>query len=97
MTGLSSQQATHWREGRPRRAWELSPESWPPQRLAAAFGWSRQKPSRRAQQRDEEAIRRWKEKRWPALKKVQGRRPDHRLRGRNGLLLVAPGGQDLCH
>src|ERR671914_2668668 len=185
MTGLSSQQATNWREGRRLRAWELSQEGWPQQRIPEAlgvskgavsqwlsrtrtqgpqalrhckpparqpqlahqqrlqllellaqgpsalgfrgdvwtqprvaevirghfgvkyhpsqvgrilkqYGWSRQKPSRRAQQRDEEAIRRWKEKRWPALQKVQGRRPDHRLRGRNGLLLVAPGGQDLC-
>ena len=161
MTGLSSQQATNWREGRRLRAWELSQEGWPQQRIAEAlgvskgavsqwlsrtraqgpqalrhckppgrqpklahqqrlqllellaqgplafgfrgdvwtqprvaevirrhfgvkyhpsqvgrilkqYGWSRQKPSRRAQQRDEEAIRRWKEERWPALKKRPG-------------------------
>jgi transposase len=30
---------------------------------------SLQKPERRANQRDEEAIERWKEERWPALKK----------------------------
>jgi Homeodomain-like domain-containing protein len=35
---------------------------------------------RRAAQRDEEAIQRWKEERWPALKKGSGGRPDHRLR-----------------
>jgi transposase len=28
-----------------------------------------QKPQRRANQRDEEAIERWKEQRWPSLKK----------------------------
>jgi len=161
MTGLSCQQATNWREGRWLRAWELSQEGWPQQRIAAAlgvtkgavsqwlsrarahglqalrhckppsrppqlahqqrlqllellaqgpsalgfrgdlwtqprvaqvirrhfgvkyhpsqvgrilkqYGWSRQKPSRRAPQRDEEAIRRWKEERWPALKKRPG-------------------------
>jgi transposase len=65
-------------------------------RILKQYGWSRQKSSRRAQQRDEEAIQRWKEERWPALKKGQGGRPDHRLRGRNGLLPVAPGGKDLC-
>ena len=161
MTGLSSQQTTNWREGRRLRAWELSQEGWPQQRIAAAlgvskgavsqwlsrtrtqgpqalrhckppgrqpklahqqrlqllellaqgpsalgfrgdvwtqprvaqvirrhfgvkyhpsqvgrilkqYGWTRQKPSQRAQQRDEEGIRRWKEKRWPALKKRPG-------------------------
>ena len=65
-------------------------------RILKQYNWSRQKPLRRVSQRDEAAIRRWKEERWPALKKGQGRRPDHRLRGRNGLLLVAHGGQDLC-
>lgn len=30
---------------------------------------SLQKPERRASQRDEEAIRRWKEERWPHLKR----------------------------
>ena len=30
---------------------------------------SLQKPQRRANQRDEEAIEHWKEKRWPSLKK----------------------------
>jgi len=38
-------------------------------RILKQYGWSRQKLSRRAQQRDEEAIQRWKEERWPALKK----------------------------
>ena len=38
-------------------------------RLLKALRQSLQKPKRRANQRDEEAIERWKEKRWPSLKK----------------------------
>lgn len=38
-------------------------------RLVRALGLSLQKPERRANQRDEEAIERWKEERWPELKK----------------------------
>lgn len=38
-------------------------------RLVRALGLSLQKPARRANQRDEEAIKRWKEERWPELKK----------------------------
>ena len=38
-------------------------------RLIRALGLSLQKPTRRANQRDEEAVRRWKEDRWPQLKK----------------------------
>ncbi len=38
-------------------------------RLVRALGLSLQKPVRRANQRDDEAIERWKEKRWPSLKK----------------------------
>jgi transposase len=38
-------------------------------RLVRASGLSLQKPSRRANQRDEEAIERWKEEKWPSLKK----------------------------
>src|ERR687892_458661 len=83
MTALRSQQATNWREGRRLRArvaqvirrhfgvqYHLSQVG----RILKQYGWSRQKPSRRAQQRDEEAIRRWKEERWPALKKRPGRK-----------------------
>ena len=39
-------------------------------RLVRALGLSLQKPMRRANQRDEEAIKRWKEERSPELKKV---------------------------
>src|SRR5215207_10335478 len=38
-------------------------------RLVRALGLSLQKPARRANQRDEEAIDHWKENRWPELKK----------------------------
>lgn len=38
-------------------------------RILKACGWSSQKPVHRATQRDEAAIRRWKEERWPEIKK----------------------------
>jgi transposase len=38
-------------------------------RVVRASGLSLQKPARRANQRDEEAIKHWKEERWPELKK----------------------------
>jgi transposase len=37
--------------------------------LLHACGWSRQKPSRRAHQRDETAVQEWQQERLPALKK----------------------------
>lgn len=39
-------------------------------RLMASLGWSHQKPERRASERDEEAIERWKQKDWPRIKKT---------------------------
>ena len=38
-------------------------------RLLKALRHSLQKPQRRAEQRDEEAIDNWKDKKWPSLKK----------------------------
>jgi transposase len=38
-------------------------------RLLAGWGWSLQKPQRQAIQRDEAAIREWREERFPALEK----------------------------
>jgi transposase len=38
-------------------------------RLLRQMGWSCQKPARRALERDEQAIRIWKQRRWPAIKK----------------------------
>jgi transposase len=37
-------------------------------RLLHSFGWSHQKPERRALQRDEQAIEQWKRKEWPRIK-----------------------------
>ena len=39
-------------------------------RILRALGWSVQRPTGRALERDEQAIQRWKRKRWPALKKT---------------------------
>jgi transposase len=45
-------------------------------RLCQAMRWTPQKPIRRARQRDEAAITRWREETWPAIKK--GQRPSSR-------------------
>lgn len=41
-------------------------------RLLGKMGWSHQKPEKRALERDEEAIQRWKEREWPRVKKTPG-------------------------
>jgi transposase len=38
-------------------------------RLMRQLGWSHQKPERRAVERDDAAIERWKRTRWPRVKK----------------------------
>lgn len=43
-------------------------------RILRACGWSLQKPVRRAAQRNEAAIRLWREERWPEVKKKPRRR-----------------------
>jgi transposase len=43
-------------------------------RILRTCGWSLQKPIRRATQRDEQAIRTWREERWPQVKKKPKRR-----------------------
>ncbi len=43
-------------------------------RILKECGWSLQKPVRRATQRDEEAIDRWRKERWPEVKKKPSRR-----------------------
>jgi transposase len=40
--------------------------------LRERLGWSRQRPARRATERDDEAIERWVEKQWPRIKKAPG-------------------------
>src|SRR5919107_3658289 len=64
-------------------------------RLLKALRQSLQKPQRRAEQRDEEAIERWKEQRWPSLKKGARGRQDHSVRRSVRLLPVAYGGSHL--
>ena len=44
-------------------------------------GWSCQKPERRARERDEAAIQRWRTERWPHIKKRPPRRSKSRLPG----------------
>jgi putative transposase len=39
-------------------------------RLLGQLGWSRQRPARRAKERDEAAIARWVRVRWPQVKKT---------------------------
>ena len=51
-------------------------------RILGGLGFSVQKPERRAIERDEDAVRTWKRKTWPALKKSQARRATDRLRRR---------------
>lgn len=52
-----------------RREFGVSYDSSQVGRILKQGGLSLQKPLRRATQRDETAIQRWKEERWPALKK----------------------------
>ncbi|HET8547427.1 MAG TPA: winged helix-turn-helix domain-containing protein [Bryobacteraceae bacterium] len=42
--------------------------------LRRKLGWSCQRPVGRARERNEAAIRQWKEETWPALKKKPGKR-----------------------
>ena len=43
--------------------------------LLRRMGWSPQKPERRARERDEETIARWRRERWPHIKKRPAKRP----------------------
>jgi transposase len=45
-------------------------------RVVRALGLSLQKPQRRAEQRDEEAIDNWKQKKWPSLKRGRKRKAE---------------------
>jgi transposase len=40
--------------------------------LRQQLGWTRQRPARRAVERDDAAIERWAKQRWPKVKKVPG-------------------------
>ena len=54
-----------------RREFGVSYHSSQVGRILKSCGWSPQKPVRRATQRNEAAIQRWKDERWPELKKRQ--------------------------
>ena len=49
--------------------------------ILRALGWSCQKPERRARERDEEAIARWRREDWPRIKKRPKKRSKHRVSG----------------
>ena len=65
-------------------------------RLLQELRWTPQVPIKRAIQRDEEAIERWRDEVWPrAATAGTPRAPDAGFRGRIGLLPPAGGGPDL--
>ena len=49
--------------------------------LLRAMDWSCQKPERRARERDEGAIARWRREDWPRIKKRPKNGPKHRVSG----------------
>ena len=49
--------------------------------LLRSMGWSYQKTERRARERDEEAIARWRAREWPRIKRRPKDRPNDRVRG----------------
>jgi len=64
-------------------------------RILRELGFSSQRPAGRAIQRDEAAIKQWRTKRWPALKKVSPRRARHRLHRRKRIERATHSGKDL--
>jgi len=51
-------------------------------KVLRSMGWSRQRPARKAMERDDEAIEQWVNERWPKVKKRQGQERLDRLPGR---------------
>lgn len=45
--------------------------------ILVKLGWSCQKPERRARERNEEEIQRWRQDEWPRIKKRSAARPQH--------------------
>ena len=64
-------------------------------RILRQLGWSCQRPTGRALERDEEAIRYWKRVRWPQLKKSALRAAHHRLHRRKRVERATPLGAHL--
>jgi transposase len=72
-------------------------------RVLRQMGWSRQRPARRAAERDDEAIEQWVNERWPRVKKRKGQKGVDRLPGRKrvqpspfGEGHLGTEGQDTC-
>jgi transposase len=42
-------------------------------KLLRSLAWSCQKPEQRARERDERAVRRWRQRDWPRIKKERGK------------------------
>ncbi len=78
-----------------RRQFQVSYHSSQVGRILKECGWSREKPVGRAVQRDEEAIQRWKEERWPQVKKSYRGAADYGIRRLVRILPAAPGVADL--
>src|ERR1700681_4335843 len=67
--------------------------SYPPGhvwKILRRLGWSCQRPTGRALERDEKALQRWKKERWPELKKGQKAGPDHSFHRRERAQRTAP-------
>ncbi|HLX27223.1 MAG TPA: winged helix-turn-helix domain-containing protein [Casimicrobiaceae bacterium] len=60
-------------------------------RIVRELGFSSQRPTGRALQRDERAIKEWKTKRWPALKKTPNARPGPPKAARQSCNTALPG------
>jgi transposase len=65
-------------------------------RILKASGWSSQKPTHRATQRNETAIWQWQEERWPQIKKGSRRRAHPGLCRPVRFLSIAWNGKNLC-
>jgi transposase len=64
-------------------------------RILVSLGFSSQRPTARALERDEAAIRRWKRVRWPELKRRPKTRPSHCLHRRVGTERTTHSGSQL--
>ncbi len=64
-------------------------------RILRGMGWSRQRPARRAVERDDTAIEQWVKERWPAVKKRHKAKGLDHLRRRERLLAHPVGPQHL--
>ncbi len=64
-------------------------------RILLDLGWSCQKPARRARERDEEAIARWRRVDWPRIKKSREIGQERAVSRRDGPDAQAPGEADV--